>query len=197
MQTIHPFTGMMKNLRVVAGDPGRTNDPFGVVGLEATWPDKKIFVRYAKQFKGQPYGFVATWFNKMNLSILPDMILIEKNFEYDDVSAAFSKYDLDIKYITTSTNLTEKTRAKGWSVDKNYMIGWLKDEYKYHSFQWPENPSDDMRELINQRNQIVGITGPSGHTTYKAVRNRHDDLFMAKLIGSNAIRIWWEQLDQA
>lgn len=187
----------MKNklLKVLIGDPGKTNDPFGVVGLEATWPEKKIYIRFAKQYKNVPYEKIAKKFVQINGKVLPHLILLERNFDFDDVYAAFQDTQLDIKWITTSANLTEKTRSKGWSVDKPFMIGWLRDEYKKHTIQWPEIQSDDMKELVNQRNQIVGITSPSGHVSYAAQRHRHDDMFMAKLIGCNAVRIWWDQQD--
>ncbi len=182
----------MKTIKILIGDPGKTNDPFGVIGLEGTWPERKIYVRYAKQFKKEPYSVVANLFTKLYKKMNFDLILLEKNFDYENVSKAFSH--LPIKYITTSQGLTEKTKAKGWSVDKPYMIGWLQDEYKKHTIQYPSIHSADMAELINQQNQIVGITAPSGHVSYKAQRNRHDDLFMSKLIGCNSIRIWWDGL---
>lgn len=73
------------------------------------------------------------------------------------------------------------------------MIQWLAREYLKNTVQWPlAKMTKDMQQLVNQRSLIVGITAPSGHTSYKAQRNRHDDLFMAKLIGCNAIRLWWD-----
>jgi len=179
-----------KRLRLLIGDPGRTTDPFGVVGLEATWPKKRIHVRLAKQFKRKPYSYVAKEFWSLNNKLHFDLMILEKNFDYDRVSKAFSK--LSITYVSTTGNMTEQARAKGWAVDKPYMIGWLKEQYPLHTIQFPKTPNADMEELMNQRKQIVGITAPSGHVTYKAQRGRHDDLFMAKLIGCNAIRIWWD-----
>jgi len=184
----------MKTLRLLIGDPGRTTDPFGVTAMDGTWPEKKIFIRHAKQFKKEPYNTVARHFAHIHKTKKPDMMILEKNFDYENISKAFSK--LPIRYVTTSSNLTEKTKNKGISVDKNFMIGWLKREYKKHTIQIPTIQSVDMKELINQRNQIVGITGPSGHISYKAQRNRHDDLFMTELIGCNFIRLWWEELER-
>lgn len=182
---------MSKILKLISGDPGKSNDPFGVVGLVGTWPERKIIVTHAKQFKRKSYARVANHFKNQWQKNDLDLLLIEKNFDYENVSKAFS--DLPITYVSTSGTLTEKSRAKGWAVDKPYMIGWLKDEYKAHTIKWPEIKNADMQELIDQRAQIVPITAPSGHVTYKAQRGRHDDLFMAKLIGCNAIRIWWDQ----
>lgn len=180
-------------LDILSGDPGKTHDPFGVVGLEGTYPEKKIYIRYAKQFKKQPYEIIADKFSKLNKKIHFDMMLLEKNFDYENISNAFHR--LPIKYITTSSNLTESTRAKGNTVDKPFMINWLKEQHKKNTIQYSPTRSADMEELINQQNQIVGIVSPSGYATYKAIRNRHDDLFMAKLIGCNIIRIWWDKMD--
>ena len=180
----------MKSYRLLIGDPGRTNDPFGEIGLEATYPEKKIYVRFAKQFKNVPYEIVANHFGKMKKLFNPHTIILEKNFDYPNVSRAFAH--LPITYVTTSSGLSESTRVKGLSVDKPYMIGWLKVEKKKHNIQYPPKCSRDMQELINQDNEMSGILFPSGHTTYKRVRNRHDDLSMANLIGCNAIRMWWE-----
>jgi len=180
----------LNSLRLLIGDPARSGDAFGAVGLEGTWPERKIYTRLAKQYWRESYSTVAKKFAVLHNRIKPHLLILEKNFEYDRVSKAFTH--LPVKYVTTSTGLTDKTKAKGWAVDKNFMIGWLQIEYKKHTVLFPKNPTDDMKELINQRNQIVGITGPSGHVSYKAQRNRHDDLFIAKLIGCNAIRLWWD-----
>jgi len=181
----------LKTLKLLIGDPAKTNDPFGVIGLEGTYPEKKIYTRHAKQFKREPYRTVADHFYNMHKKINFDLMILEKNFDYENISKAFAH--LPITYVSTSSNLTKQTRAKGYSVDKPFMIKWLKKEYKKHTVQYPTNQSVDMQELINQRNQIVGITAPSGHVSYKAQRSRHDDLFLCELIGCNAIRIWWDQ----
>jgi len=178
--------------RIVSGDPGKTNDPFGIVILDATWPERKIYVRGARQFIRKPYSDVAEFLLSFKQNHNPDMVLIEKNFDYDNIWPVFKKYQLPIQYVTTSGNLTDETRAKGWSIDKPFMIKWLAEEYGKNTVQWPPKIGKDMQELMDQRSQMVGITAPSGHVSYKAQRNRHDDLFMAKLIGCNAIRLWWD-----
>ncbi len=184
----------MKNLRLLIGDPGKSNDPFGTLGIDGTFPEKKIFIRTAKQFIKEPYGTVAKHFEHIYKTKKPDIMIIEKNFDYDSVYPAFAH--LPIRYVTTLSNLTAETRSKGRSIDKPFMISWLQKQYRKHTIQVPSTQSPDMQELINQRNQIVGITGPSGHVSYKAQRNRHDDLFMCELIGCNFIRLWWEELDR-
>lgn len=173
------------------GDPAKAGDSFGVVGLQGTYPERRIYTRHAKEFKRESYDTVANHFSKLHKKQNFDLMMLEKNFDYENVSKAFAH--LPITYVTTSAGLTEQTRSKGFAVDKPFMISWLRQEYKKHTIQYPTRPSKDMAELINQRNEIVGITSPSGHVSYKRQRGRHDDLFLPELIGCNAIRIWWAQ----
>ena len=181
---------IIKSLKLLVGDPAKSGDAFGVLGLQGTWPERKIYIRHAKQFWNEPYGIVANHFITLQKKVKPDMIILEKNFDYEDISKAFAH--LPIIYVSTTGNVTEKNRAKGWAVDKPFMIGWLKTEYTRHTIQYPTNQTADMAELVNQQNEMVGITSPSGHVSYKRKRGRHDDLFLCKLIGCNAIRIWWD-----
>ncbi|WOV93182.1 MAG: hypothetical protein R1F52_00640 [Candidatus Nitrosoabyssus spongiisocia] len=37
-------------IRIICGDPGRTNDPFGVVGVELDLDTRRIRIRLARQF---------------------------------------------------------------------------------------------------------------------------------------------------
>jgi len=180
-------------LTVLSGDPGKTNDPFGNVGLEGTWPEKQIFIRLARQFKKEKYKRVAKYYSKVRKQVKPNLILIEKNFDFERLKPAFAH--LPITYVTMSANLKPSTRRKGFSIDKPWCIKEIHKLHKRHAIQYPEKLSYDMQELINQRNEMAGINTGTGHLSYKRVRNRHDDLFMAKLIGINAILLWWETLD--
>ena len=179
------------NLRLLIGDPAFSGDYFGTLGLEGSYPNRVINVRYAKRFKLKPgesreefYTRVATHYKKLHKRLKFDLIILEKNFDYDRIEPAFRK--LPILYITTSGELTAQTRAKGYSIDKNFMIDWLKKQYIKHSIQLPTIHSGEIEELINQRNEISQING-----SFKRMRGRHDDLFMCELIGCNTIRLWW------
>jgi len=184
----------LKSLIVLSGDPGKTNDPFGTVGLQATYPEKKIHIRLAKQHKRTSYHIIAKYYSKVKKQINPHLILIEKNFDYPKLKTAFAS--VSPTYITMSSGLTEKTRLKGFSVDKPYIINKINTLHKNHQILYPHKLTQDMQELVNQRNEMSGITSPTGTTTtYKRLRNRHDDLFMAKLIGINAIILWWDKMD--
>jgi len=185
---------ILKVLKILSGDPGRANDPFGTVGLEATWPEKKIHVRLAKQHKRKSYLKVARYYEKVKRQINPHLVLIEKNFDYDKLKPAF--VNTNPTYVTMSSGLTKQTRRKGFSIDKPWVINEIHKLHKNHHIQYPDKMTADMQELINQRNEMSGIVSPAGKTTYKRTRNRHDDLFMAKLIGINAILLWWQNMDE-
>lgn len=173
------------------GDPAYSGDYFGTLGLEGTYPEKQINIRYARRFRKvtnetreQFYARVAAHYKSLHNKLHFDMIILEKNFDYDRVAPAFK--ELPILYVTTSGELTAQTRSKGKSVDKNFMIGWLKKEYIKHTIQLPTTHSTEIEELINQRNEISQING-----SFKRMRGRHDDLFSCELIGCNVIRLWW------
>lgn len=82
---------------------------------------------HAKRFKKKPYSTVADHFSMMHKKINFDMMLIEKNFDYDNISKTFAY--LPIQYVLTFSGLTVETRSKGYTVDKPFMIRWLKNEY--------------------------------------------------------------------
>ena len=100
-------------IRIIAGDLGRTNDPFGIVILDGTWTQRKIYVRGAKQFIKRPYSEIADFLVSLKTVHNPDMILIEKNFDYDNIKKIFEKYDWQPKYVTTSANLTDEKNSQG------------------------------------------------------------------------------------
>lgn len=184
-------------LDVVTGDPARYGDAFGVIGLEGLYPQKLIHIRHAKQFVNEKYSIVASHFSYLQKKINPDIMALETNYRGKKLLPLFrNKYHIPIIGIHTSGKLTDKTKSLGHSMDKPFMMKWYAKQQKLHRILYPDKRSIDMEELINQTNEMVGITQPSGHISYKRTRGRHDDLFMAKLIGCNIIRIWWEEMEE-
>ena len=152
-------------IRIIAGDPGRTNDQFGIVILDGTWTQHTIYVRGAKNIIKRPSSEKADFLESVKRDHNPEMLLIEKNFEYDKIKKTFEKYDLQTSYVTTSANLTSKKNCQVWAVDKPYMIKWLAREYRKNTVQWPANMTKDMQQIILQRAIMTGITARLGHTT--------------------------------
>lgn len=186
----------MKRISVIANDPAKS-DPFGIVGAEGTWPEKKIYYRFAKQFVKESYGTVAKYLQKIDRQINPDFMLLETNNRGKRILKLYQdKYNLPIKGVFTSSNLTEKSRRDYTLMDKPFMYFWFRAEQEKKTFLYAKNTNDDIEIFIDQITQMRPIPTGSG-VTYKAQKGRHDDLFMAGLIAANFIRIWWEELDYA
>ena len=184
-------------LDVITGDPARYGDAFGIIGLEGLYPQRLIHIRHAKRFVKEKYFVVANHFSMLQKKINPDIMAIETNYRGRKLLPLFQeKYKLPMIGIHTLSNLTDKTRRLGHSMDKPFMMNWYAEQQRLHRILYPDKRSADMEELINQTNEMVGITQPSGHVSYKRTRGRHDDLFMPKLIGCNIIRIWWEEMEE-
>ena len=181
----------LETIRIIAGDPGRMGDAFAVVGIELDMKTGVIRPKLVRQFFKTKYGIVANYLLTIEKKLRPQFMCIETNNRGKRVQDLFlKKYNLKVAGIYTSSNLTEKTRQRGESMDKPFMVQWLKDYIDAGQVQFPENPSEEMQELENQLAQIVGIATPSGGTTYKAQRGRHDDAFMGFLIAVHIARLY-------
>ncbi len=186
----------MIGLKVIMGDPGRTTDAFAWVGAQLKLDTKfKIEFRLAKQFFKTPYGTVADYAKKIHELYKPNFMGIETNNRGKEVLSLFHrKYDLTfLQGVSTSANLTEKTRQMGFAMDKPYMVGWFKEQMDIGALSFPGVPSKDMQELIDQIPKIVSMPSLTGQTTYKAMRGQHDDLFIAALLCCNFIRLFIDQ----
>ena len=173
------------------GDPGRSADPFAVVGIELDMDTGKIKVKLARQFIKTKYGIVADYLLTVRKQLRPNFIGIETNNRGKKVLKLFhEKYNLKIAGIFTSANLTAKTMERGETMDKPFMVKYLKEQLQNNMIEFPPNPSEDMAELLRQINEFVGIRNPSGHTTYKAMRGRHDDLIMSLLLCCHMARLY-------
>ena len=176
---------------IIMGDPGRSHDPFAIVGIELDMKTGKIRPRLARQFIKTKYGVVASYLLTIRQKLHPQFLGIETNNRGKSVQKLFhKKYNLKVAGIFTSSHLTEQTRQRGESMDKPYMVNWLKNYINDDMIEFPENPGDDMRELENQLGQIVSIPTLSGGISYKAQRGRHDDLFMALLLCCHIARLY-------
>lgn len=170
------------SIRIVCGDPARSHDAFGIVGIESDIIHDIVRIKMAKQFFNEPYGTVANYLKKIQYNIKPDFMGIETNYRGDKLLKLFNyKYKLKMKGIYTSSNLTEQTRAKGFTMDKSYMIKWFIQHKTHHKILFPEILTPEMTILKNQIESITRYPTLTGYT-YKAQKGRHDDLFMSLLL---------------
>lgn len=175
---------------VLSIDPG-ISDPTGINILEGTYPEKKIFVRYSRETT-ETWHRVIDQLIKINNQIKPDLVQVESNNRGHEFIEQCIAKGFPVTGINTTINLSEFTRDQGLSVDKKYMVYWLKNKQEAHDIQYANTGMDG---LLKQRQEMMAI--PSGRATplYRAKNSRHDDQFMAYLIGANAIRVWWDRKD--
>ena len=188
----------MIGLKVVMGDPGRKGDPFGIVGTSFNLDDYKIKFKLAKQFKNRPYSEVARYLQDIKNKIRPNFMGIETNNKGGRLLKLYhEKYKMTwLHGINTAGDMTEKSRSKGYSMDKPFMVKWFAKKKDEGMFVFPDIPTVDMQELIDQIPQIVSIRTAGGQISYKAQRGRHDDLFVAALHCCNFIRLFIEQQER-
>ena len=184
-----------KSITLLVGDPARAGDSFGSVAGIATWPKKEIHYRYAKEFKRKSYDVVAKHFRRIAKVINPHMILLEDNFEKDNVNKAFKKNGINVNWIHSSANLTDEKKRQYHSLDKPFVVEWLAEQRRLKRVFYADNKKDDMDVLVIQTDSIISFMTQNGSTTYRATRGRHDDLYICSIIFANFVRIWWDELD--
>lgn len=170
-------------------------DAFAWVGASFNLDDFKIKFKLAKQFFDEPISTVARYAQSIHKTHKPNFIGLETNNTGKNVLFLFhQKYNMTyIHGVSTSANLTEKTRSKGYAMDKPFMVHWFQEKLENHDIVFPGNPSPDMQELIDQIPKISEFKSAGGQTSYRAYRGQHDDLFMAALHCCNFIRLFIEQ----
>ena len=136
----------MIGLKVIMGDPARTGDAFAWVGASFNLTDFKIKFKLAKQFFDTPYSQVAKYAKSIHQEIKPNFMGIETNNRGKNVLFLFhQKYGLNfIHGVSTSANMTEKTRSKGYTMDKPFMVHWFKEKMGRHEIIFPAAPPRDM-----------------------------------------------------
>jgi len=180
------------------GDPGKNPDPFGVVGALYNQSKHKIQWKLAKEFFNKSHSYMANYFKMIKRTQNPNFMGIETNNKGGKILKLYrGKYGMDFMHgVNTSGEMTEEARQKGFSMDKPFMVNWVKDAMKDHMFEFPAAPTKTMQEFIDQWPKITRFQSPTGVTTYKAFRGQHDDLFMAGLLCCNFIRLYIDQMDR-
>jgi hypothetical protein len=183
------------SLKVICGDPARSSDAFGWIGAAFDLDKFEIQFKLAKQFWKTPYALVASWAMDRHKEIKPNYMAIEINGRGKEVLNLFTnKYKMDyMQGITTSGELTEKTRQMGFAMDKAFMVQWFRDAQRKGMLKFPSYPGKDMQEYMDQIAKISEFKTLGGQTTYRAYRGQHDDLFMAGLFCCNFIRLFIDQ----
>ena len=203
-------------LRILACDPGRKVDPFGVVLLDwhaslreaerkgwvaggSSLPSTHrpcIVVHEAAQFIGRPYREVAARIKEIGRQAHPDLVLVESNgSEGRAALAAMEAAGVQrLRAVACGgPDITEQTMQAGTAYSKQAMVDYLRSKIDKRLVVW--GGSSTLGELRQQLREFVSRRSPSGIKTYSRQRGRHDDLAMALLLGCSAARraeLEWE-----
>jgi hypothetical protein len=134
----------------------------------------------------------------MKQLIKPNFVGIETNNKGKKLLQLYkTKYNMTwLHGVSTSGEMTDESRAKGFSMDKPFMVKWFAEKQQEGLFEFPAEPTKDMQELMDQIPLIASVRTAGGSSTYKAIRGRHDDLFVAALHCCNFIRLFIEQQER-
>ena len=177
---------MKSMVRIVMGDPAKKSDPTGIVGILGNCETGQVKVKLAKEITDKnPAVRIANtvkFLRWVKSNVNPDFLGMETNNDGARIISRIKKHGIIINGIATSAGLTEATRHKGLTMDKPYTVKYLAQMKDDGDILFPANTTLDMKKLIDQMSQIVGIRQATGHISYKAQRGRHDDLFMGLLL---------------
>lgn len=199
-----------QRLRVIACDPGRKADPFGIVFMDwhasQTDAEKRgainaapgqhqsdakpcIVVHEAVQFIRRPYAQVAKEVARMARQVHPDLVLVESNGEGGQRALeAFRARGIQrvAAVACAGEACSEETMRGGTAYSKPAIVQYVQSKLGSRSVVWGE--SDTLGELRQQLREFVWRRTPAGTKTYARQRGRHDDLAMAFLLGCSAAR---------
>ena len=194
---------------MLACDPGRRVDPFGVVLIDwhaslrdaerrgwvaggASLPSTHrpcIVVHEAAQFISRPYREVAARIKEIARQAHPDLVLVESNgAEGRAAFAAMEAAGIQRLHPVAcgGPDVSEDTMRAGIAYSKEAVIDYLRAKIKKRLVVW--GGSSTLGELRQQLREFVSRRSPSGIKTYARQRGRHDDLAMALLLACSGAR---------
>ena len=163
-------------MKIIACDPGRTNDPMGIVGIETDGDN--IHVRLAVQLINVSFGKAAKVLRKIKNKTNPDVMAIETNNYGGKLKRLFAeKYGLPMAGINTAAS-----SSSAHTLSKPAVIQLIAKMLRQNRIRFPGTASPDMQELMLQLTEYAAMKTPNGSTSYKRPKGRHDDLVSALLI---------------
>ena len=165
-------------MNVVGIDPGRTNDYYAVIGI---YKDDKGIIRTAKEefTKNMPLDWCARMLVRPIVEVgRASHVVVETNgiIGKNAYRALQQEGIPNLRPVHTTSNMSADARLHNHkAVDKTYMMQWLKTKFEAGMLRM----ASPHQQLKAQLEDIHRYTTPSGQTTYKAQKGRHDDLVMA------------------
>ena len=180
-----------RNISIMAGDPAESGDAFGMFGIDLDLDKSLIYAKYARQWQKTPFNQVAFEVRPMWRSVRPTIFALEKNYKGDKVVSEFENLKIPVMPVYATGDVSDRRR---WDVmDKSFTTEWMATKFRDHRVKVPRNHSIFMELWLDQLRQIRRFRTPSGRITYRAQRNRHDDIFSASLICFHFARLYMDE----
>ena len=179
-----------ENISIIAGDPAESGDAFGLFGVEVNVEKSLIYAKYAHQWNKTPFAQVAHEVKPIWRSVHPTIFALEKNNNGDKAIEAFRAVKIPVMPVFTTGLVSDRNRCD--VMDKAFTTEWASVRFREHKVRVPRYHSIFMELWLDQLRQIRRYHTPSGRTTYKAMRNRHDDIFSASLVCFHLARLYLE-----
>jgi len=165
----------METVRIIGADPGKHNDSFAIVLIGIDVEKGIIYIKGAKQWLHQAYQAVEKEIAKISSEKGINYIAVEVNMNESVAEALRYTYNLPVRFIRTTANITN---PKPDLMDKTDMVYWLIRMHQEGRLQWAESTSEYMKELKRQ----WSIFGEYKQNKFEAPTGEHDDLVMALML---------------
>ena len=182
-------------MRVVALDPGRIRDAFGL--LVADIDAQGIRLLNTREWFNKDFFTVGKAISKICEEKNVDMVVCETNNQGHPAIDTLNRfYGIEAKGITTVKDVKSREKLRmGSSMPKNVTVEWVEWALQMKVIQFPQKPwPRGIKRLDEQMAQYIRKVTSSG-TKYEASDvETHDDLVSCLLIMSHYARIHILQL---
>ena len=175
----------------MAGDPAESGDAFGMFGIDLDLDKSLIYAKYARQWKKTPFSHVALEARPIWRSVKPTIFALERNNDGDRAISEFENLKIPIMPVYTTGEVSDRRRFD--VMDKPFTTEWMATKFRDHKVKVPRYHSIFMELWLDQLRQITRFITPSGRVTYRAQRNRPDDIFSASLICFHFARLYMDE----
>lgn len=183
-------------VKILALDPGKIADSFGVVGIEVI--KDEIHIRLAKRWLGRNYTEVVNKIIAIHVRQNFDHIVLEMNNTGQVVKELFDAKGIRTIPVNTVGRITDpKKKLSLTAMEKKEISLWFLRMKTDHKIKFHGTDDPDVKELMRQI-QIFAEHRPKGEYStgnfkYSAPGEEHDDMVMALLLACHIGRTYLDK----
>jgi hypothetical protein len=175
---------MSREITILAGDPGKERDAFGVVLIKIKNND--VVILGAERHQGIDYPIIEKWLASKYRELQPTFIVIEKNNTGVGVIDHL-KHDYKVPIVSVVTSSYVKNEEKihsGELMDKVEMSDFMLNLKQNHRIKFLKKSlaSREILELKRQLETFAQFKTEAGRRSLRAPGQDHDDLVMALML---------------